>query len=42
MNFQQVCGRHNKNDMSFQTRLDFNASKGSVDTADEMLYACST
>jgi len=42
-NFQQICGRHNTDDdLSFQTRLDFNASKGGVDTADEMLHACST
>jgi len=41
MNFQQICGRHNTADLSFQTRQDSNASKGSVDTVDEML-ACST
>jgi len=42
MNFQQICGRHNEDDLCFQTRLDFNVSKGGVDTADEMLHACFT
>jgi len=41
MNFQQNSGRHNNNDVSFQSRLDFNTSKGGVDEADEMLHACS-
>jgi len=40
MNFQHICGRHNKSDLSFQTWLDFDASKGGVDTADEMLSCC--
>ena len=42
MDFQKNCGKHNKDDLSFRTRLDFNASKGGVDTADETLHACST
>jgi len=37
-----ICGRHNKDDLSFQTRQHFNASTGDVDTVDEMLHACST
>jgi len=41
MDFQKICGRHSKDDLSFQTQLDFNTSKGGVDTADEMLHSCS-
>jgi len=42
MNFQQICGTHNKDDLSFQIRLDFNTCEGGMDTADDKLHACST
>jgi len=41
MNFQQICGRR-KDDLFCQKLLDYNASKGGVDTADEMLHALHT
>jgi len=41
MDFQKICERHNKDSLFFHTQLDFNASKGGVDTADDMLHSCS-
>ena len=37
----KISERHIRDDLSFQKRLDFNASKSGMDTADEMLHGCS-